>query len=87
MWERWRGIASQGGIPHAFQVLSEEARILNVTGSSVGSPRFDAMVATLGTSIAEPILPEPVAIDPGEVAEICAAHGIDVLGPPPPPLE
>ncbi len=74
------------GVPHGFQVLSEDARILNVTGSSQGAPQFDAMVAALGTPIADPRLPSPVAIDPGDVAEVCAAHGIDILGPPPPPL-
>jgi len=75
------------GVPHGFQVLSEEARLLNVTGSSGGPPQFDAMVAALGTPITEPRLPSPVAIDPGQVAEVCAEHGIDVLGPPPPPLD
>ena len=75
------------GVPHGFQVLSGEARILNVTGSSEGSPRFDAMVAALGTPIADAQLPSPVPIDPGEVAEVCAEHGIDILGPPPPPLD
>jgi quercetin dioxygenase-like cupin family protein len=75
------------GVPHGFQVLSEDARVLNVTGSTAGSPRFDAMVAALGTPLDEPRLPAPVAIDPGEVAEVCADHGIDILGPPPPPLQ
>lgn len=75
------------GVPHGFQVLSEEARILNVTGSSSGPPRFDAMVTALGTPAPEPSMPSPQPIDPGEVAEVCAAHGIDILGPPPPPLD
>jgi hypothetical protein len=29
-------------------------------------------------------LPEPIEIDPGQVAQVCAEHGIEVLGPPPP---
>ena len=74
-------------VPHTFQVLSETARFLNVTGSTTGSPRFDAMVATLGTPTLGTALPAPMEIDPGEVAEVCAAHGIDVLGPPPAPLD
>jgi quercetin dioxygenase-like cupin family protein len=74
-------------VPHGFQVLSDEARILNVTGSSSGPPRFDAMVAALGTPAPEPSMPSPQPIDPGQVAEVCAAHGIDILGPPPPPLD
>ncbi len=73
-------------VPHGFQVLSEQARILNVTGSSSGPPRFDEMVAALGTPTEVPAMPSPGPIDPGHVAEVCAAHGIDILGPPPPPL-
>ena len=72
------------GVPHGFQVLSEEARILNVTGSSAEPPRFDSMVAALGTPLTEPRLPAPMPIEPGEVAEVCAEYGIDILGPPPP---
>jgi len=87
-------IASEGAVallpravPHTFQVLSDTARILNVTGSNGGPPRFDQMVAALGVPTPEPVMPGAMAIDPGEVAEVCAAHGIDVLGPPPPPLD
>ena len=74
-------------VPHSFQVLSEKARFINVTGSTKGAPRFDQMVSALGTPIENRNLPSPVEIDPGRVAEVCAAHGIDILGPPPPPLD
>lgn len=75
------------GVPHTFQVLSPTARFLSVTASGDGHPAFDRMVAALGTPTDEPGLPEPGPIDPGEVARICAAHGIEVLGPPPAPLD
>lgn len=74
-------------VPHAFQVLSDTARFINVTGAGEGAPRFDQMVSTLGVPVAEPTMPAPMDIDPGEVAEVCAANGIDILGPPPPPLD
>lgn len=74
-------------VPHRFQVLSETARFLNVTGSSAGAPRFDQMVSTLGIPTDDDSIPDPMDIDPGHVAEVCAAHGIDILGPPPPPLD
>lgn len=45
------------------------------------------MVAALGVEVATPSLPEPAPIDPGRVAEVCEQHGIQVLGPPPAPLE
>lgn len=73
-------------IPHTFQVLSESARIVNVTASLATPPRFDEMVAALGTPATRLSLPEPGYIDPAQVAEVCAAHNIDIVGPPPPPL-
>ncbi len=72
---------------HTFQVLSEEARFICITARGDGYPEFDAMVAALGTAAPSASLPEPGPIDPGRVAEICAAHGIEILGPPPPPLD
>lgn len=74
-------------VPHLFQVLSDTARMLSVTGANDGAPRFDRMVAALGVPTTELRLPDPMDIDPGQVAEVCAAHGIDILGPPPPPLD
>ncbi len=73
-------------IPHTFQVVSESARIINVTASPNTVPRFDEMVVALGTPTARLTLPEPGYIDPAQVAEVCAAHNIDIVGPPPPPL-
>lgn len=75
------------GIAHTFQVHSDTARFVCVTGTLTGSPRFDAMVSALGVEVATPTLPEPGPIDPGRVAEVCGAHGIQVLGPPPAPLD
>ena len=74
-------------LPHTFQVLSETARFVNVTSSATTTPRFDQMVAALGVVTAEPTMPEPGPIDPGLVAEVCAEHGIEILGPPPAPLD
>ena len=74
-------------VPHSFQVLSEEARFINVTGAGSGPPKFDLMVSALGVPTEDLNIPAPMDIDPGEVAQVCAAHGIDILGPPPPPLD
>ena len=73
-------------VAHTFQVLSSSARILSITASTEGTPRFDAMVAALGVPVDDPTMPEPMDIDPGHVAEVCGAHGVEILGPPPPPL-
>ena len=75
------------GVAHTFQVVSDTARITNVTASRTGVPVFDRMVADLGVVSPEPTMPDPTEIDPGRVAEVCAAYGIDIVGPPPPPLD
>lgn len=74
------------GIPHVFQVLSDEARFLTVTSGATAHPTFDAFVRALGVPTDPTALPAPVEIDPGHVARVCADHGIEVLGPPPAPL-
>lgn len=74
------------GTPHTFQVLTDTARIVNVTASHTQVPRFDEMVAALGEPTTDLVIPEPGPIDPGRVAEVCAAHGIEIVGPPPGPL-
>jgi mannose-6-phosphate isomerase-like protein (cupin superfamily) len=73
-------------VPHTFQVVSGTARFVNVTASPTTTPRFDAMVSALGSPTDMPTLPEPGYIDPARVAEVCAVHGIDIVGPPPAPL-
>jgi len=77
------------GVPHTFQVLSETARMLSVTASVTPgtAPRFDRMFRALGEPVNEPALPEPMDIDPGNVAMVLDQHGIDTLGPPPAPLK
>lgn len=75
------------GTPHTFQVHSETARFVCVTAVHGERPRFDAMVAALGAETAVPDLPVPSSVDPRRVAEVCAEHGIEVLGPPPAPID
>ena len=60
--------------------------MLSVTSSATTTPRFDLMVAALGEPTDEPVIPEPSEIDPGHVGLVNAQHGIDILGPPPAPL-
>lgn len=73
-------------VPHTFQVLSESARFSTITAATDGRPRFDRMVDTLGQPTQTATLPDQTEIDPGQVAAACGANGIEVLGPPPPPL-
>ena len=73
------------GTPHTFQVLSDEARLFTITAGSSAAPAFDEFVTALGDELDQPVLPAPVDIDPGHVAAMCDAHGMDVLGPPPAP--
>ncbi len=75
------------GIPHTFQVHSPTARFVCVTGSRLTAPRFDRMVSALGVGTEQAVLPEPGPIDPTHVADVCLEHGIQILGPPPTPLD
>lgn len=75
------------GLPHTFQVLSHTARFTCVTACRTGEPRFDQMVSRLGVPTHEPRLPEPGYIDATYVADVCQAHGIEVVGPPPAALD
>ena len=75
------------GIPHVFQVESPQARFLTVTSGGRAHPTFDRFVQALGVPIDPNDLPTPSEIDPGHVARVCAEHGIEVLGPPPAPLD
>ena len=86
-------IASEGGsaylphgVPHTFQVLSPTARMLTVTSSAETTPQFDRMMVALGVPAPAPIMPDDMEIDPANVALVGAAHGVDILGPPPAPL-
>ena len=75
------------GVPHVFQVESETARFLTVTSGRAAAPSFDRFVQALGAPTELATMPVPVEIDPGHVAQVCAEHGIEVLGPPPAPLD
>jgi quercetin dioxygenase-like cupin family protein len=70
-------------LPHQFQVLSETARMFQVSTPA----QFERFVADLGAPASAPVIPDPVPVDGARVAEICAAYGIEVLGPPPAPLD
>lgn len=69
------------GLPHTFQVLSETAKVFQV--STPGG--FEQFVTALGEPTERLGLPDPAPIDPGHVAEVCRQYDIDVLGPPPAP--
>ena len=75
------------GVAHTWQVVSEQARFLTVNAGRRSRPSFDQFVEVLGTPTDPSALPDPIDIDPVHVAQVCAAHGIEVLGPPPPPLD
>ncbi len=70
-------------VPHQFQVLSGTARYLHVSTPA----GFEHVVAAAGTPIRHPVLPDPHPVDEARLARVCADAGIEVLGPPPPPLD
>jgi quercetin dioxygenase-like cupin family protein len=65
--------------PHVYRVESETARWLGIAAPA----GFDAFVREVGEPAPEPLLPpEGRAHDPARLAEIGAAYGIELLGPP-----
>ena len=71
------------GHAHTFQIRSDQARVFQITTPG----QFDRFVAALGEPIASVELPDPTEIDPEQVARIAAEHDIEILGPPPDPLD
>jgi len=65
-------------LAHQFQVLSDTARVFQVTTPA----QFEEFVAKLGTPSETASLPTPGPIDGEEVARVCALFDIEVLGPP-----
>jgi quercetin dioxygenase-like cupin family protein len=68
------------GVPHAFLVVSEEARFL-ATFAPAGIGAFFA-------EIAPPVVPgeprpDPVPVDPVEFASVAGRYAIEIVGPPP----
>lgn len=80
-------VALPHGRPHTWQVTSDEARFLTINAGRRRSASFDQFVTALGTPADPAALPGAAEIDPDHVASVCAAHGIDVIGSPPPPLD
>lgn len=80
-------VALPAGVAHTFQVTSTEATFLTVAGGRRDAATFDVFVTAMGEPTTTATLPDPVEIDPGRVAAIAAAHGIEILGPPPAPLD
>jgi quercetin dioxygenase-like cupin family protein len=68
------------GVPHTFVVSSEQARFLLVTEPA----GFEAFVRALGEPARRLEIP-PAPTEPPDLArlaEIAAAHGLEILGPP-----
>ncbi len=61
--------------------------MLTVASGRRTAPSFDRFVAELGVPTDPGQLPDPMVIDPGHVGAVGAAHGIEILGPPPAPLD
>jgi quercetin dioxygenase-like cupin family protein len=66
----------QAGVPHAFLVLSERARMLTIQPSCVCEPFY--------RGASEPLEGSAREVDFAQIAESGRVHGgIEILGPPP----
>ena len=67
-------------IPHAYVVRSERSRIL----STISPAGIEQLFVSLGTPVAGADPPTDVVMPPmPEMARLFAAHGAEILGPPP----
>lgn len=73
------------GLPHQFQAVTPDGptRFLQLTLPA----QFEHMAAKLGEPMDHAGLPAAQEVDPEEVARVCAEFQIEILGPPPAPLD
>jgi mannose-6-phosphate isomerase-like protein (cupin superfamily) len=67
-------------VPHTFTVSSEEARFLLVTEPA----GLEGMLRALGEPAGSLTIPPPPSEPPDmeRIVQVCADHGIEILGPP-----
>jgi quercetin dioxygenase-like cupin family protein len=66
------------GAPHAFAVVAETARVLNLT-----TPNHEAFFRAAGEPAPERVLPPEAPPDMAKVSAAAAQYGVEILGPPP----
>ncbi len=66
------------GTPHAYQVDSETARLLNIT-----TPRHERFFRAAGEPAQARTLPPQAPPDMDKVMAAANEHGVEILGPPP----
>lgn len=66
------------GAAHAFAVVSETARFLDLT-----TPNHEAFFRAAGEPAPERVLPPDAPPDMAKVGEAAARFGVEILGPPP----
>jgi quercetin dioxygenase-like cupin family protein len=73
------------GAAHAFRVLTDTARMLVITSAPGGAPGggLRNFFEAAGTPASARVLPVPQAPDPTVLGPLAAAHGVELLGPPP----
>ena len=66
------------GTPHAFQVDSETARVLNIT-----TPQHESFFRAAAEPAQERTLPPQAPPDMDKLMAVANEHGVEILGPPP----
>lgn len=67
------------GVPHTFKVGPDGARLLTLSAPA----RFADFVRAAGEPALTRTIPAPAPPDVERLSAIAAAHGIEILGPPP----
>ncbi len=77
-------VLAPSGLPHAFRVLSDTARVLSISSAPSGNTNggFPSFLKEVGEPARALALPEPQAPDPGVLMASAATHALEILPPP-----
>ena len=79
-------VLAPSGLPHAFRVMSDTARVLSISSAPTGNTNggFPAFLKEVGEPAQSLTLPQPEAPDPGLLVSAAETHALEILPPPGP---
>jgi quercetin dioxygenase-like cupin family protein len=74
-------VLAPSGLPHAFRVMSDTARVLSISSAPSGNTNggFPAFLKEVGEPAKALALPQPEAPDPGLLMASAATHALEIL--------
>ena len=77
-------VLAPSGLPHAFRVMSDTARVLSISSAPSGNTNggFPHFLREVGEPAKALALPVPQAPDPAVLTAAAATHALEILPPP-----